>query len=338
MKLLELTKYDLIEYIGNGAFGVVYQAHDRALNAIKAVKILKAHNPDDVISQLEEAQILHKCKHKNIVLVNEANIYEIDSIPHIVIDMEYLSDGSLEQAINNRSLSINVSIQIIMDALFGLEHAHFIGVLHRDIKPANILLSGNIGKLSDFGLATILGERSAGSSNGYVTHLPPEFFFEKNTTELTDVFAMGMTLFRAVNYVKDWDNVIESIDDHIDLVHSGGLVSKIGYKPFIPTKLIRIINKAISPNPDKRYQSAREFCNTLAKLRPNIDWRLESDTSFIGNKANDIYHIELLSAGSSFRVNVRRNARKINADCRHFSNQKDAYKYLYGYVSNSQFN
>lgn len=339
MSLGEIEKYTLLKHLGNGAFGDVYLAHDKALDATKALKILGCSNPRDVIEQLEEAQILHKCKHKNIVQINEANIYEIQGEPHILIDMEYLPEGSLENAIKNGNLSIHKSIQIIIDCLFALEHAHLNGVLHRDIKPANIMLCSYGGKLSDFGLATILGLRNAGSCNGYITHLPPEFFITGKTTELTDIFAVGMTLYRAVNYIKDWDEKVLQFPQYMDLVHSGELVSKIGYSQFIPLKLKRIISKAISAEPSQRYQSASDFRQALERLRPNIDWMPIQENRFWGvdPKLNDKFQIELSSTRNSFKVDLKKNGRKRSADCDSFLDKHKAYKYLHDYVGATLF-
>ncbi len=335
----EIEKYFLLDRLGNGAFGTVYRAHDRALNAEKAIKVLNASNPYEIKKQLEEAQILHKCKHKNIVHVNEANIYEINSIPHIVIDMEYLPDGSFEKAIKEGRLSIHSSIQIVIDCLFALEHAHFNGVLHRDIKPANIMLCQYGAKLSDFGLATVLGLEIAGSPNGYITHLPPEYFSEKKTTELTDIFAVGMTLFRAVNYIQDWRHEIQSISQPMDLIRSGTLAANIGYKPFIPLRLKRVINKAISSNPSQRYQSASEFRQALEKLRLNIDWKPVTKDLFIGidTRSGCEYQIELSTTSRSVSVNLKKNGRKRLADCVNFPDTGQAYQYLYNYIANTLF-
>ncbi len=339
MSYAEIEKYVLLEHLGNGAFGSVYRAHDRALNAEKAIKVLNASNPNEITKQLEEAQILHKCKHKNIVHVNEANIYEINSIPHIVIDMEYLPEGSFEKAIKEGPLSIHSSIQIIIDCLFALEHAHFNGVLHRDVKPANIMLCRYGAKLSDFGLATVLGLNVAGSPNGYTTHLPPEYFSERKTTELTDIFAVGMTLFRAVNYIQDWDNLIQSLPQPMNLVYSGTLAASIGYAPFIPLKLKRIINKAISPDPSQRYKSASEFRQALEKLRLNIDWMPMADNIFTGSdtKSGCQYHIELSSTSRSVNIDLKKNGRKRLQDCVSFSNKDQAYQHLYNHIGATLF-
>lgn len=339
MSITEIEKYALLKHLGNGAFGSVYLAHDRALNAEKAIKVLNASNPNEIQKQLEEAQILHKCKHKNIVHVNEANIYEINNVPHIVIDMEYLPKGSLENAIKNSQLSIHSSIQAIIDCLFALEHAHINGVLHRDVKPANIMLCNYGAKLSDFGLATVLGLNIAGSPNGYIPHLPPEFFLTNKTTELTDIFAVGMTLFRAINYIQDWDKVFQPLPQAMDLVRSGTLASKIGYASFIPLKLRKIINKAISQDPSHRYQSASEFRQALEKLRLNIDWIPLQNNIFTGSDTKSVnkFHIELSSKKQSFHVDLKKNGRKILAECLNFSDKNQAYKYMSNHVATTLF-
>lgn len=335
----EIDKYELQHHLGSGAFGAVYLAHDRALNAIKAIKVLNAKNPHEVKKNLEEAQILHKCKHKNIVHVNEANIYEVGSAPHVVIDMEYLPLGSFENAIARSEVSIHGSISIIIDCLFALEHAHINGVLHRDIKPANIMLCEYGAKLSDFGLATVLGLSSAGSPQGYTTHLPPEYFITKSTTILTDIFAVGMTLFRACNYIRDWDRAVKSFPDPMSLIYSGSLSSSMGYEDFVPLKLKKIINKACSPSPNTRYQSASEFRQALERLKPSIDWIPNNDGSFTGHcrYSSDRYLIELSKTRISFNVDIKRNNRKQNAHCASFPDLSSARCHINCYIASTMF-
>ncbi|MEQ5802388.1 serine/threonine-protein kinase [Halomonas sp. H10-9-1] len=339
MSLEQIGKYELIKHLGNGAFGDVYLAHDHALDTQKAIKILNAPDASDAIKKLEEAQILHKCMHKNIVHINEANIYDINSSPHVIIDMEYLPRGSFEDAIKNNSVSIHTTLRIIVDCLFALEHAHINGILHRDVKPANIMLCDFGAKLSDFGLATVLGLQAAGSPQGYTTHLPPEYFVNRNTTELTDVFAVGITLFRACNYISDWNGAIRHFPDPMSLIHSGQLVNSLGFAPFVPLKLKRIINKACASNPTQRYQSAAEFRQAIGRLSPKIDWVPNGQSSFEGvcTRTNASYSIALAPTRSSFNVEFKKNNRKQSSECRSFSNFDDASKYLFGYVSSSLF-
>lgn len=339
MSLTEIGKYELRLHLGNGAFGSVYLAHDRALDATKAIKIINAPNAHEIKKKLEEAQILHKCRHKNIVHVNEANVYDIGSIPHIVIDMEYLPRGSFEDAISKGLISIHDSVSLIIDCLFALEHAHLSGVLHRDIKPANIMLCEYGAKLSDFGLATVLGVGAAGSPRGYMTHLPPEYFQTNCTTSLSDIFAVGITLFRACNYILDWDRAVRQFSDPMMHIRAGTLASSIGYAPIVPLKLKKIVNKAISPNQNQRYQSAAEFRQALERLRPNINWICKSMDVFYGycRKSNDTFQIELFRTKCAFNVDLKKNNRRQSALCADFPTLEQAQRYLYEYVSSTLF-
>ncbi|TBT15345.1 serine/threonine protein kinase [Vibrio parahaemolyticus] len=339
MSLGQIGKYELIRHLGNGAFGDVFLAHDHALNAPKAIKVLNAPDANDVMKKLEEAQILHKCMHKNIVHINEANVFDINSSSHVVIDMEYLPRGSFEDAIENNSVSIHSTIRIIIDCLFALEHAHINGILHRDVKPANIMLCDFGAKLSDFGLATVLGLEAAGSPRGYTTHLPPEYFIRRQTTELTDIFAVGITLYRACNYISDWDGSIRRLSDPDGLIRSGNLVGELGFAPFIPLKLKRVINKACAANSTQRFQSASEFRQALERLAPQIDWVPTAQSSFHGAcvQTGAAFSVAVISTRTGFVVEIKKNGRKQGAMCQSFNDLEQANKYLFQHVSSTLF-
>jgi len=194
-----IDKYQIINQIGSGHYGIVAHVLDRALHAEKAIKILDLSDPKKYVEKLEEAQILHKCSHKNIVEINEANIFNVSGQLKVILDLEYIPLGSLEKAMENRYVPISESVKHMLDVLSGLEYAHSQGFLHRDIKPGNILIGNNITKLSDFGLATSFSTSSCGSPQGYTTHLAPEFYNTNSTTILTDIFAAGMTFCNRQN-------------------------------------------------------------------------------------------------------------------------------------------
>ncbi len=331
---MQIGKYVLQRYLGNGAFGDVHLANDIALNTTKAIKIIDVENPDEFMEKLEEAQILHKCKHKHIVTVNEAGIYEVEGKPKVIIDMEYLNKGSLEEAMKNYSISIQDSIAYTINCLLALEHAHNQGILHRDIKPANILLCNYGAKLSDFGLATVLGEREAGSPRGYNTHLAPEYFTTKETTVLTDIYAMGITLFRACNYINNWGEITQ----HTPNIN-GKLLDDIGYKTFIPSNLKRIIKKACSPNINTRYKSAFEMRQVLERLRPRINWYIVDQTNWEGTckQTGKNFTAMVINQRNSFQVKIKQNARRVSFDCKSFSSFPEAENYLNSYIANSMF-
>ena len=337
---MQIGKYLIQEHLGNGAFGDVFLANDIALGTIKAIKIIGVKNPNEFMDKLEEAQILHKCKHKHIVKVNEAGIYEVSGEQKVIIDMEYLLKGSFERAIKDYSISIQDSIYYTINCLLALEHAHTQGILHRDIKPANILLCDYGAKLSDFGLATVLGEREFGSPQGYTTHLAPEVFTTHETTEQTDIYAMGITLFRACNYIIDnWMSEIQNVPNAKEKLIKGKLLDAIGYQDFIPSKVKKIIKKACSANPNTRYKSAFEMRQALERLRPQINWYIKNQNSWQGEcrQTGKNFTAILIEKPSNFQVEIKQNNRRISSDCKVFSSFIEAEKYLHSYVADTMF-
>lgn len=325
--VFDLGKYRVMRKLGEGAFGTVFYALDRTLNRHKAIKIMSISSPDEYLSQIQEAQILDQCRHKNIVAINEANV--LDYTGHkLVLDLEFLPNGSLESEMRNRWISIKETIAHLKNVLSGLEYAHSLNFLHRDIKPANILLCDEGAKLSDFGLAT-LTTGLVGSGNGYTTHLAPEVFTSNITSKQTDIFAMGITLYRCVHNINDWRGIIASIPNARNRIHSGKLISYLGYSSLIPQKLKRIINKACNIDPSKRYKSALKMRQALDKLRYNIDWVKSTDYSWIGNdNSSNSYYSDIAQNGRGKSiVTFKKNNRRQRELCDTFDVFDDAVVY-----------
>lgn len=326
-----IDKYQVVEHLGSGSFGDVYRVVDRALQAEKAVKVLGVTDPAEFMASLEEAQILNKCGHKHIVTINEANILTVNGDKRVVLDLEYIPEGSLEDALGNRWVSIQEAIRYIQGALLGLEHAHSQNFLHRDIKPGNILLSQSAAKLSDFGLATSASADLIGSAKGYTTHLPPEYWIARETNELSDVFATGMTLFRAVSNISNWRPIVNAIPNFRQKIHNGKLIDAIGFEEYIPKEIKRLIRKACNPDENKRYKSAQDFRQQLDRLRFNIDWIAIDDFEWEGRLGNDLYSIKVDQ--SNFELTYKKNNRRIKANCRKCSNLPEAVSEMNKLVS-----
>ena len=333
----EIDKYLILKHLGSGQFGDVYLAEDRVLEAKKAIKILSVKNPDLFLNQLEEARILHQCRHKHIVKVNEANIYSVDDQPKIVIDMEYLPNGSLEDCLHRNEISIHQISRLIIQILFALEHAHNQGILHRDVKPGNIMLGSSGAKLSDFGLATFLGSDKANSHEGYITHLPPEYFDESPATEHFDIYAIGMTFFRvSCGYMK-WLDIVKTQREPMQKIKDGKLIQSIGYPRYVPSTLRRIINKACHPDVTKRFQTAAEMRQALERLRPRIDWKAVNELNWSGQcrQTDNSYLACINKCRKGYIVDIKRNGRRISDERRCLSCKDEAIQYIETYVANS---
>ncbi len=337
LEIQEIDKYAIINKLGAGHFGAVYLAQDRALDCRKAIKVLNIKDPKSFMNELEEAQILNKLKHKHIVAINEANIFDVNSTPKVVIDMELIEGGSLEDKLLGEHVTAIESVGYCINILFALEHSHGQNILHRDIKPANIMLNGNAAKLSDFGLATSVAGNYAGSPKGYITHLAPETFSKGETTKLTDIFSVGITLYRTLCNITNWRERIASLPNLENEIRKGSLIKVMGYPTYVPSKLKRVVSKACSPDPTKRYQSAREMRQALEKLELFISWKMTSDFDWVGDckKTGSKFDINVKQKRSGAEFVIKKNNRKVGQQCKTFQSLEEASQYASLWVSNN---
>ncbi|TNE37017.1 MAG: serine/threonine protein kinase [Alphaproteobacteria bacterium] len=329
-------KYQIINFLGSGHFGAVYHAHDMALDCQKAIKILDVSDPADFISKLDEAQFLKKCEHQNVVRVNEANAEMVGGDLKAIIDMEYLPKGSVQAAMEKGFVRASKYIRYMTDVTYGIENAHRQGILHRDIKPGNILISGGGAKISDFGLATMLSGNSYGSSQSYRTHSAPEVANGGGTSIASDVFAAGMTLFRLANQYGDWNSRSKSIPDYLNHIRAGTLATKVGYRDFVPSKIRRIINRAINPDISKRFSRMVDFRQKLEKLSIDFDWAHRSVNSWTCTKNGVKYEIRI-SQNSPFTFDLLKNGRRNRSESMTFASYTAAAQYLQKYVAKTTF-
>jgi serine/threonine protein kinase len=194
------VSFDFRRRLGAGYFGEVWDAIETGLGHRVALKCIP---PDRIINQgnfFQEAQVLKASEHPNIVHVNDTG--KLDD-GRIYVSMEYLSGGSVEDEAQGAPLPLSRAKRLMVDILRGLGHAHNRGIMHRDIKPANMLIGNNgEGKLSDFGLALpdIHGlDTTQLKQYQYVLHLAPEVRRIEDYTQLSDIYACGVTLYRLVN-------------------------------------------------------------------------------------------------------------------------------------------
>jgi len=278
-----IGKYQILRSLGRGGFGEVFLAQDRALGCYKAIKVLDAENPEEAMTKLLEAKILYRCRHKHVVIVNEADIYSVKGERKVIIDMEYLERGSVESLLLTTFAPITDGIKYVTGFLYGLEYAHRNGILHRDVKPGNVMLTDTHTKLSDFGLATLASDVTYGSPQRYRTHTAPEHHTPNGRSSIgTDIFAAGITAFRIINNASNWKQWTRSLSDLQEHLRAGDLIECYGFQPFVPRQLRRIVRKACRPDPAGRYGSALEFRQALEQLKPATRWERLSEIEWRG--------------------------------------------------------
>lgn len=239
-----------------------------------AVKVLgrEAHHDDAAWavykeSYLAEAKNLSKAMHRNVV-----QVHHVDETPDgnsVVICMAFCPGGSLQEPYEDGPLTLPAVRKAGTEVLMGLGALHARGMLHRDIKPANILRNGRgEAQISDFGLVTddlVLGYASQA---GYRDHIAYEVWQGKGTSAKSDIWALGMTLFRLL-HGKVW---YEAAPDPRDIVKHGGFVDTLKWLPHIPKTWRRVIRKMLNDDPVARYQNAAQALRGLNGLSTMPVW------------------------------------------------------------------
>ena len=273
--------YEVERFLGEGAFAEVYRVKHRFLGR-QAMKVLKIIGTDanEVEQYLEEAFILSRMGHPNIIRVFDANTIETSKGICGFFTMEYVAGGSLGQFWQSHGaqfVSVETAVEVLRQACRGIDVAHREKppIIHRDIKPQNILVgydpSGLRVRVCDFGLAKRLNPLTLmASAKGTRCFKPPEIFRDPQSDSLAgDVWALGSTLYLLLT-----DRLPFSELGDMDLFDG-----KSFERPMIPPSrlnlqvdpaLDQIVFKALALKPQERYPSAREFLDDLS------EWRLPS--------------------------------------------------------------
>lgn len=311
---MDVGKFKNIGFIGGGNFGSVFRVRDTLLDVERAIKIIQVKNPQEFINAINEAQILEKCRHNHIVDIKEIDIHKINGTPFPVIATEYLKNGSVQAYIEKNFVSVHKAIQIVSEALFGLDHAHGQGVFHRDIKPGNILFSDNWqAKLSDFGLAYGLAHQSF-NFEGYSAHLPPEVLEGVAQDAISDLYSMGVTFHRLLNNMASLSLTFADDSQWLKALKREKFPVR-EYNLHIPEQVIKIVKKSIRADRNARYQNCLQFRQALQKIPLAVEWVPVDSDNWKGKCKDEIFEISLYLKRTGYFIDFRRNGRKVNNRC-----------------------
>ncbi len=252
---------EIVARVGGGTFGDVYRAHDTQLDRDVALKLLRQRaHPAVLTSQiLAEGRLLARVAHPNVITIYGAE--EADG--RVGLWMEFVNGLTLEDVLRQSgSLSAREATVIGMDLCRALAAVHAMGLVHRDVKAPNVMREqGGRIVLMDFGTGENLGGHGSGRLAGTPLYLAPELFVGQAATVPSDLYALGVLLYRLATgaYPVNGTSVADLAAAH----RNGRAVRLRDARPNLPDGFVRVVERALAPAPEDRFESAGAFESAL---------------------------------------------------------------------------
>jgi serine/threonine protein kinase/tetratricopeptide (TPR) repeat protein len=267
-------KFKLTACIGIGGSGAVYKADQIALGRTVAVKILNEELSADarMIKRFrDEATSASRLNHPNCVSIID---YGQSQDGLLYLAMEYVKGPTLTQLlVNENPLPIERVVDIVRQALSGIEDAHLGGVIHADLKSDNIILDQrragiDVVKIVDFGIArltTTVRDPDDRSISGTPEYMAPEVITGAPPSFASDIYAVGIILYELLAYKTPFfaGTTTEVLANHLKAL----IPTLSARRDQVPRELDAIVSKALAKHPGDRYASAAEMRAALAKVQ-----------------------------------------------------------------------
>ncbi len=268
-----LADYELIREVARGGMGVVYEARQKSLNRIVALKMIRAGelaDAEDVARFYSEAEAAANLRHPNIVAVYEVGRAGASG-EHHYFTMDFVAGPSLLEIVRKQPLDAVTAARRLAKVARAIQFAHDRGVLHRDLKPANILLGDGVEPLvTDFGLAKRLGTDSgvtiAGTVLGTPSYMPPEQAAGK-LSELgphSDIYSLGAVLYECVTGRPPFV-AADMLEVFRQVIQEEPLPPR-RLSPKLPRDLETICLKCLEKDRQRRYLSAAALADDLERF------------------------------------------------------------------------
>ena len=280
------NRYEIRDTLGQGGMGIVYRAYDSATKRNVALKTLRQTDAVAVEMFSKEWSVLAGISHPNIVDILDCGEYTENGQRKPFFVMPLLPGKTLDQLIRDASqrLTVERTVEILVQTCRGLQAAHEHGLVHRDLKPSNIfVMEDDTAKIIDFGVVHLAGAQSVTGIKGTLQYMAPEQFAMKAATPLSDIFSLGVVGYEALTGRKPFARKTDGETAEAISKHLPPPASEVN--PGVNDLISRVIHKAMAKEPRHRFANARELAETLllavrnqpiekfdrSKIRPRVE-------------------------------------------------------------------
>ncbi|MBM4365193.1 MAG: protein kinase [Deltaproteobacteria bacterium] len=249
-----IERYVVEGPIGEGGMATVYLLRHKHLDTQFALKVLTTVGVNAELRLMLEGRVQAALRHPNIVAVTD--VLDIDGAPGLL--MEYVPPPTLSAWLAMHHPTLEEAEALFRGVVDGVRHAHRYGLVHRDLKPSNVLLAryddGVVPKVSDFGLAKILGDDPAagqtrsGLTMGTPQYMAPEQFRDaKKVDRRADIFSLGCILYELVSGRPPYQ--------WTDFIHLYNQIMAKDFPPLageVPERLRRVVDACLEPEREAR--------------------------------------------------------------------------------------
>jgi serine/threonine protein kinase len=261
-----LGPYRLEELLGEGAMGLVFRAVRESDGENVALKVMRFELIEDPVFGRrfeQEARAASEVNEPHLVPVLEAG--QADGRRYLA--SKYIPGETLEDKLDAGALEVKETVGYVRDVCAGLNALHEAGIVHRDLKPSNIIVDpGGTAMLTDFGLAkgrayTVLTK--PGQVMGTLDYLAPELVKGEPATPLTDIYALGCTVYECVAGQAPFADK-EGIQ--VGLAHVAEPPPELSeFRDDLSPEFSAAVASALAKDPHERPQTALEYAERLAQ-------------------------------------------------------------------------
>jgi serine/threonine protein kinase len=277
----EVGTATILKELARGGSAVVFIAYQRTLKRQIALKVLpksllKPETAERFQLEAESAAIL---SHPNIIQIYEVG--ETDEFLFFAMQLvqgrslgDYIKAARKHVLPSRRILPVAATVNTVIKILDALDYAHGQDTIHRDIKPGNILIETHTKRpiVLDFGIAKVTRgpDEEGGMIQGTPVYMPPEQILNEHLDGRADIYATGVMLFEMLVSnlpLPVWNSALELLK--IKMKQGDGLFQK---KPSemnrtVNREMDKIVSKAISFDPERRFATCREFMERLEEYQ-----------------------------------------------------------------------